>query len=98
MDHISNLPVRAGLSPTDLIPVAGAGRGSRDEKMTIAALGIALGVGGALQQLMRSVNDPNRTVTPPDTQSFALYVKDQPTPVILWFWSISNQNWFNVLS
>jgi hypothetical protein len=44
------------------------------------------------------VDDPNGVHTPTDPDAFALYYKDQADPVIMWGWSVTNQNWFAIMT
>ncbi|MBC8002340.1 MAG: hypothetical protein H7X97_07100 [Opitutaceae bacterium] len=55
-------------------------------------------LGGNMQVYIGSSDDPNGVVTPADPANAAMYYKDQASPVVLWHWSVSSQNWFNSLS
>lgn len=42
-------------------------------------------------------DDPNGLVTPSLLTVANIYYKDQASPVRLWLWSVTNQNWFSAI-
>lgn len=61
-----------------------------------AQSGAATSISG--QSIKGAVDDPNGIFTPDDTNSPAIYYKDQAVPPVVWLWSPTNQNWFNFAS
>lgn len=45
-----------------------------------------------------TADDPNGLYYPPDRSQAAFYTKDGSNPVVLFFWSVSGQNWIPALS
>jgi len=65
----------------------------------VSMSGSAGGGGGASNEVIGAVDDPNAgAITPPNTAAFSIYYKDQAFPAVVWAWSVTNQNWFNVTS
>lgn len=57
------------------------------------------GTGGTVNDVTGNVDDPNVAgLTPADTASFAFYVKDQVSPVVMWGWSVAGQTWFPIMT
>ncbi|MGZ4960979.1 MAG: hypothetical protein ACXWIU_08945 [Limisphaerales bacterium] len=67
---------------------------------SVSMSGSAGGGGAAASNdVIGAVDDPNAgALTPTDPASFSLYYKDQAFPAVVWAWSVTNQNWFNVTS
>lgn len=42
--------------------------------------------------------NPNGNITPPIPAQAAIYTQDQANPVNEWAWSVSNANWFSLIS
>lgn len=56
------------------------------------------GGSGANQLCGGAWSDPNGNITPPDKTSVAIYLQDSASPVNQWGWSVTNQNWFPIVT
>jgi hypothetical protein len=65
---------------------------------SITSSGSTGGGGGSAQVYNGAVDDPNGTIVPIVLTSPAVYIKDQATPVVMWIWSVTNQNWFAAIN
>lgn len=52
----------------------------------------------AQQMYNGAFDDPNGNVMPADVTLPAIYIKDQSNPVEMWSWSVSNANWFPMIT
>ena len=51
-----------------------------------------------MNNVIGNYDDPNGHYVPGDTTKAAMYYKDQASPVVMWGWSVVNQNWFPILT
>jgi hypothetical protein len=58
----------------------------------------ALSGSGVAQVFKGAFDDPNGHVTPTNQNLGAIYYKDQPSPVIVWSWSVASKNWFPLIT
>jgi hypothetical protein len=59
---------------------------------------LVTGGSGVAQVIPGAFDDPNGHVTPSNPLLGAVYYRDQASPVVFWGWSVSNVNWFPIIT